>query len=76
MAVNLSNLNISLDQFNAVSSGKYNIGQLKLGEDGASVYRTNNHKTLTFLNNTKISPEESFALKTAFCKALANEGLD
>ena len=75
MGVNLNNLNISLDQFNAVSSGKYNIGQLKLGADGASVYRTNNHKTLTFLNTTRISPEESFALKSAFCNALANEGL-
>ena len=76
MGVNLNNLNISLDQFNAVSSGKYNIGQLKLGEDGASVYRTNNHKTLTFLNTTRISPEESFALKSAFCNALANEGVN
>jgi len=75
MGVNLNKLNISLDQFNAVSSGKYNIGQLKLGEDGASVYRTNNHKTLTFLNTTRISSEESLALKFAFCKALANEGL-
>ena len=61
MSVDLGNLNISLDQFNAVSSGKYNIGQLKVGADGASVYRTNNHKTLTFLNTTRISPEESFA---------------
>lgn len=75
MSINLNNLNISLDQFNAVSSGKYNIGQLKLGEDGASVYRTNNHKTLTFLNGESISPEESFALKVTFCKALADEGL-
>ena len=37
MGVDLSNLNISLDQFNAVSSGKYNIGQLKLGADGAKL---------------------------------------
>ena len=37
MGVDLSNLNISLDQFNAVSSGKYNIGQLKLGADGAKI---------------------------------------
>ena len=76
MPINLNKLNISLDQFNAVSNGKYNIGQLKLSDDGASVYRTNNHKTLTFLNTTKISPDEALAVKFAFCNALKNGGLD
>ena len=75
MGVNLNNLSISLDQFNKVSSGDYNIGQLKLSSDGASVYRTNNHKTWTIFNNTKISTAESLAIKFAFCKALASEGL-
>ena len=41
MAINLSKLNISLDTFNAESSGTYNIGQMKLSSDGKSVYRTN-----------------------------------
>ena len=45
MAINLSNLNISLDKFNAASGGEYNIGQMKLSSDGKSVYRANNHKT-------------------------------
>lgn len=75
MGVNLNNLSISLDQFNKVSSGDLNIGQLKLSSDGASVYRTNNHKTWTIFNNTKISTAESLAIKFAFCKALASEGL-
>ena len=75
MGVDLGNLSISLDRFNEVASGKYNIGQLKLSEDGTSVYRTNNHKTWTIFNNTKISSAESLAIKTAFCRALANEGL-
>lgn len=75
MGVDLSNLHLTLDQFNAAASGKYNIGQLKLSKDGTSVYRTNNHKTWTIFNNTPISPEESFALKTTFCQALAREGL-
>ena len=61
MGLDLGNLSISLDRFNEAASGKYNIGQLKVGADGASVYRTNNHKTLTFFNTTRISPEESFA---------------
>ena len=73
--VHLDGLNISLDKFNEVADGKYNIGQLKLSEDGKSVYRTNNHKTWTIFNSTKISPEESLAIKQAFCNALSNEGL-
>ena len=75
MGVDLNNLHLTLDQFNAAASGKYNIGQLKLSEDGTSVYRTNNHKTWTIFNNTPISSEESLALKTSFCQALASEGL-
>lgn len=73
--IHLDGLNISLDKFNEVADGKYNIGQLKLSEDGKSVYRTNNHKTWTIFNSTKISPEESLAIKQAFCNALGNEGL-
>ena len=75
MAINLSNLNISLDKFNAESSGTYNIGQMKLSSDGKSVYRTNSHKTFTILNRTEISSEEALAVKFAFCKALSKEGL-
>ena len=63
MAVNLNSLSLTLDQFNAAVSGKYNIGQIKLGEDGTSVYRTNNHKTWTILNTTRIGPEEAWAVK-------------
>ena len=75
MAINLSKLNISLDTFNAESSGTYNIGQMKLSSDGKSVYRTNNHKTFTILNRTEISSEEALAVKFAFCRALSKEGL-
>lgn len=75
MAINLSNLNISLDTFNKEASGVMNIGQIKLSSDGKSVYRTNNHETLTILNRTKISSEEALAVKFAFCKALSKEGL-
>ena len=37
MAIDLSRLDISLDKFNAESSGTYNIGHLKLSSDGTSV---------------------------------------
>ena len=73
MAIDFSRLDISLDKFNAESSGTYNIGHLKLSSDGTSVYRTNNHKTFTLFNNTKISSEEALAVKFAFCKALLTQ---
>jgi hypothetical protein len=75
MPIDLSNLNISLDKFNAAAKGQLNIGQLKLSEDGTSVVRTNSRKTLTFLNKTQIRPEESLAIKNAFCEAFRREGL-
>lgn len=75
MAINLSKLNITLDKFNAESSGTYNIGQMKLSSDGKSVYRTNNHNTFTILNRTEISSEEALAVKFAFCRARSREGL-
>ena len=75
MPVNLNMLNIDLARFNEAASGKHNIGQLKLGADGASVVRTNNHKHWTIFNNTEIRPEESLAIKNAFCKALDRAGL-
>ena len=52
MGIDLSNINISLDAFNAQARGDYNIGQMKLSEDGTSIYRANRHKTLTFLNTS------------------------
>ena len=73
MSVSLHNLNISLDNFNAAASGQYNIGQIKLNQDGTGVYRTNSHKTFTILNRTQISQEEASAVKEAFCRAVANE---
>ena len=73
MSVSLNNLNISLDSFNAAASGKYNIGQIKLNQDGTGVYRANSHKTFTILNKTEISQEEAFAVKEAFCRAIKNE---
>lgn len=73
MSVNLNNLNISLDNFNAAANGTYNIGQMKLNKDGTGVYRANSHKTWTILNKTEISQEEALAVKEAFCRAVKNE---
>ncbi len=75
MAVTLNTLSISLSRFDAVSDGEYNIGHIKLSGDGRDIVRTNNHKTFEFLNNDTIPPEETLAIKDAFCRALSQERL-
>lgn len=75
MAINLDTLNISLDRFEAVSDGEFNIGHIKLSKDGKDIVRTNRHKTFEFLNTDTISPEETLAIKDAFYKALRQERL-
>ena len=75
MAVNLDTISISLDRFDAVSDGEFNIGHIKLTEDGTDIRRTNRHKTFEFLNKDKIPPEETLAIKDAFCNALGRERL-
>ena len=42
MSINLANVNISLQQFQAVSSGKYNAGEVKLSSE-TSLTKVNNH---------------------------------
>lgn len=75
MAINLSTVSISLDRFDAVSDGELNIGHIKLSKDGSDIVRTNRHKTLEFLNKDTIPPEETLAIKDAFCRALSQERL-
>ena len=76
MAINLSTVSISLDRFDAVSDGEYNIGHIKLSKDGSDIVRTNRHKTFEFLNKDTIPPpEETLAIKDAFCRALSQERL-
>ena len=75
MAINLSTVSISLDRFDAVSDGEYNIGHIKLSKDGSDIVRTNRHKTFEFLNKDTIPPEETLAIKDAFYRALSQERL-
>ena len=53
MAINLSTVSISLDRFDAVSDGEYNIGHIKLSKDSSDIVRTNRHKTFEFLNKVR-----------------------
>ena len=75
MAINLSNVNISIQKFQEISSGKYNAGEVKLTSE-TSIDKVNNHVTMKFLNTTKISHVEVLAIKNAFVKALKGGGVD
>ena len=57
MAIDFSRLDISLDKFNAESSGTYNIGHLKLSSDGTSVYRND-----FMLDDSKITCTSTYKL--------------
>ncbi len=74
MAINLSNVNISLQQFQDISSGKYNAGEIKLTGE-RSIGKINNHVTLTRLNNTSLGLDEVISIKDAFVRTLAENGV-
>lgn len=75
MAINLANVNISLLQFQAVSRGKYNAGEVKLASE-TTLDKINNHVHSTGKNKTDISYAEVLAIKQAFVKALTQGGVD
>lgn len=74
MAINFANVNISLQQFQAVASGKYNAGEVKLASESA-LEKTNNHVHMKWRNATAISHEEVLAVKNAFIRALNSAGI-
>ena len=51
MAINLSNINISIRDFQAVSSGVINAGEVRLTSDH-SIDKVNHHVGWFFSNNT------------------------
>ena len=68
--VNFGRVNLTLQQFNEIASGKYNAGEVRLaGETGLA--KINNHVHLTFLNNVSLPHAEVLAIKEAFVKALS-----
>ena len=74
MAINFGNVNISLQQFQEISSGKYNAGEVKLTSEN-KIDKVNDHVTLKFLNDVKISQVEVLAIKNAFIEALRGGGV-
>ncbi len=71
--VNLANVNVSLAQFQAVSSGKYNAGEVRLAGENA-LEQINNHVHSTGKNRVEVSHKEVLAIKEAFVRALSQTG--
>ena len=62
MAINLSNVNISLNEFHRLSHGEYNAGEVKLAGE-TKLAKMNNHVGSFFANNEIISRQEWESIK-------------
>ena len=72
--VNLSNVNIQISQFQEVSSGEVNAGEVKLiGE--TSIDKVNNHVLRRGKNTVSQTLAEVLAVKNAFLRALSGSGV-
>ena len=75
MPVDLSRVNISLQQFQSISSGKYNAGEVKLAS-ATRLDKMNHHVRQRFRNDEMISHQAVIAIKEALVKALSQHGFD
>jgi hypothetical protein len=72
--IDLSRVNISLAEFQKMSDGKYNAGEVRLsGTTG--LQKVNNHIHRLGANAVEIPHEEVLAIKEAFVKALSSGGV-
>lgn len=74
MAVNLANVNITIQQFQAISAGKWNAGEVTLTSDH-SLGKVNYHVHAKGLNTTPLSHHIILAVKSAFVRALQQNGV-
>lgn len=68
--INLAKVNISLDEFQRLSKGDYNAGEVKLADE-TTLAKMNNHVTFRSWNTETISHAEVIAIKEAFVRALS-----
>ena len=64
MSINLSKVNISLNEFQRLSIGEHNAGEVKLAGE-TKLAKMNNHVGSFFVNKDIISHEEVIAIKQA-----------
>ncbi|MBR1588613.1 MAG: hypothetical protein IJ658_09850, partial [Kiritimatiellae bacterium] len=74
MPVNLSNVNISLRQFQEIAAGKYNAGEVRLTSDH-TLGKINHHVHATGQNKVSLSHAEVLAIKDAFVRSLSQNGV-
>ena len=74
MSINLSKVNISLNEFQRLSIGEHNAGEVKLAGE-TKLAKMNNHVGSFFVNKDIISHEEVIAIKQALVKALRLNGV-
>ena len=67
-------MNISLDEFQRLSTGDYNAGEVRLAGE-TKLAKMNNHVGSFFVNKDIISHEEVIAIKQALVKALSQNGV-
>ena len=76
MAIDLKDVNISLNEFQRISSGWYNAGEVKL-KNANTLDKVNNHvATWWYDNKDDISHAETVAIKEALVKALSQHGVE
>ena len=70
---------LGLDDFRAISNGKYNAGQIDFETNRhgevTGLRKVNNHVHMTGKNIVAIDPKRAVAVKEAFVKALADGGV-
>ena len=74
--VNLNNVNISISEFQKLSSGTYNAGEVRLASE-SKLTKINNHVSSFWrsANKVAVSHEEVLAIKNAFVRALEGGGV-
>lgn len=65
---------MNLADFSAISNGNYNLGSIRLADEGgqASLVKINNHRWLA--NNVPDDPVQNAKVREAFCYAIVHDG--
>jgi len=75
MAINLNNVNISLDEFQKISSGWFNAGEVRLKDEHTLAKVNHQVETWFFSNKEKVDHKEVLAIKQSFVNALSQHGI-
>ena len=74
MAIDFSNVRLTIQQFQSVSDGKFNAGEVRLTSE-TGIEKVNNFVGRSWKNKVSLSHAEVIAIKQAFVKALQQGGV-